>query len=188
MGSYLPGDTVFIQAGVAAVDPKDTNLYTLMTQRGKFYANEFEDKMIMDPNDGFTSTEFYNICYYIVHRMNSESRQVAFGYDSLSDIIEAYSMNTILDKYRQYFEDNDTKVGDMVSYIPEKDHENTYTCCVFKVTKDKSGDELLTKYQLYNADNDLYFVAGRSEIQNTGSVADITTLMDQIADIIKGVE
>ena len=188
MGSYLPGDTVFIQAGVRAVDANDHNLYTLMTTRGKFYASELEDKMIMDPNDGFTSTEFYNICYYIIHRMTSEGRRDAFGYESLDDIIEAYSMTNIVAKYKQYLENNETKVTDMVSYIPENDHENQYTCCVLKVIPNKEypDDIMYTKYQLYDANNNLYFVARRSEIENTGAVADIANLLDQIDAIIKG--
>lgn len=186
MGSYLPGDTVFIKAGVHAVDPKNSNLYTLMTQRGKFYANETEDQMIMDPNDGFTSTEFYNICYYIVHRMTAETRRVAFGYETLDQIIDSYNMHEILDKYHQYFVDNETKVGDIVSYTPANDHENEYTCCVFKVMPDANND-LFTKYQLYDANNDEYYVATRPEIFNTGTVADIANLVDQLVEAIRGV-
>lgn len=185
MGSYLPGDAVYIRTAVQSVDPKNSNLYVLMTNRGKFYANELEDKMIMDPNDGFTSTEFFNICYYIVHRMTKETRKIAFGYETLDEIIESYTMNVILTKYRTYLADNDTTVGDMVSYIPEGDHENEYTCCVFKVIPNE--DITLNKYQLYDANNNSYYLAGRSEITKTGSTADIADLMDQLADKIREV-
>lgn len=185
MGSYLPGDAVYIRTAVQSVDPKNSNLYVLMTNRGKFYANELEDKMIMDPNDGFTSTEFFNICYYIVHRMTDDARQIAFGYTTLDEIIESYNMNTILAKYKTYLEDNDTVVGDMVSYIPEKDHENEYTCCVFKVIPNE--DITLNKYQLYDANNNSYYLAGRAEITKTGATADIANLMDQLVDKIKEV-
>ena len=93
MGSYLPGDTVFIQAGVRAVDANDHNLYTLMTTRGKFYASELEDKMIMDPNDGFTSTEFYNICYYI-HESKDNSGRISVSHFALTKATKTKPNNT----------------------------------------------------------------------------------------------
>ena len=118
----------------------------------------------------------------------NETRKVAFNYTTLDEIIEAYTMNAIVTKYRQYLADNDTTIGDMVSYIPYNDHENEYTCCVLKVIpKEGSTDILDTKYQLYDANNNQYYVAKRSEISKTGSVADIANLLDQLQETIKGV-
>ena len=186
MGSYLKGDYVYIQGQIEEVDAKDSNRYRVRTRFGKFYANENEDVMSMDPNLSYSVNDYANMLYFIAARMTSAERTQAFGVSDVGQIITDNSMSEIIEKYEMYLANNATTVNDMVIYIPESSREEQYTCCVVAVNR--AEEAYNNTYTLYNADNNLFFTAKRSEITNTGNTADVALILDNLREKVRDAE
>ena len=174
MGKYVEGNRIYVLTEITAVDIEDSTKYTVKTNKAKFYVNESEDTLVLDPEqDVTTATELYNIIVNLNNMPTEEFKNVFLIYNNthgtnynFTDLKTLFgsgmTYKTLLDIYNFYMDTNTVKVGDIVRVIINNDPNSKY-CAVLHLDQDKNNNDII--YTLYDADQDTIYSLTKQDAQ-----------------------